>query len=82
MEVFLQQLRRSFEQPSPETNTEDSNQMDGRSEEGKSHTAICHIEKWLLVYKVVCNVPSGEEMGNLTCKDTDYSIISMHFFLH
>ncbi|XP_063036218.1 dmX-like protein 1 isoform X5 [Melospiza melodia melodia] len=33
MEVFLQQLKRSFEHHSPETNTEDSNQMDGRSEE-------------------------------------------------
>uniref|UniRef100_A0A8C5UE28 Dmx like 1 n=1 Tax=Malurus cyaneus samueli TaxID=2593467 RepID=A0A8C5UE28_9PASS len=35
MEVFLQQLKRSFEHHSPETNTEDSNQMDGKSEEGK-----------------------------------------------
>ncbi|NXM65735.1 DMXL1 protein, partial [Serilophus lunatus] len=33
MEVFLQQLKRSFENHSPETNTEESNQMDGRSEE-------------------------------------------------
>ncbi|XP_039947046.1 dmX-like protein 1 isoform X2 [Hirundo rustica] len=33
MEVFLQQLKRSFEHHSSETNTEDSNQMDGRSEE-------------------------------------------------
>ncbi|XP_027508262.1 dmX-like protein 1 isoform X6 [Corapipo altera] len=33
MEVFLQQLKRSFEHHSPETNTEESNQMDGRSEE-------------------------------------------------
>ncbi|XP_040436619.1 dmX-like protein 1 isoform X5 [Falco naumanni] len=33
MEVFLQQLQKSFEHHSPETNTEESNQMDGRSEE-------------------------------------------------
>ncbi|XP_062369452.1 dmX-like protein 1 isoform X6 [Cinclus cinclus] len=33
MEVFLQQLKRSFDHHSPETNTENSNQMDGRSEE-------------------------------------------------
>lgn len=35
MEVFLQQLKKSFEHHSPETNTEESNQMDGRLEEGK-----------------------------------------------
>uniref|UniRef100_A0A8C5U8D8 Dmx like 1 n=1 Tax=Malurus cyaneus samueli TaxID=2593467 RepID=A0A8C5U8D8_9PASS len=40
MEVFLQQLKRSFEHHSPETNTEDSNQMDGKSEEGKSHIGM------------------------------------------
>ncbi|NWS21003.1 DMXL1 protein, partial [Pachyramphus minor] len=33
MEVFLQQLKRSFEHHSPEANTEESNQVDGRSEE-------------------------------------------------
>ncbi|XP_065517245.1 dmX-like protein 1 isoform X3 [Lathamus discolor] len=33
MEVFLQQLKKSFEHHSPETNTEESNQMGGRSEE-------------------------------------------------
>ncbi|XP_061874967.1 dmX-like protein 1 isoform X5 [Colius striatus] len=33
MEVFLQQLKKSFEHNSPETNTEESNQMDSRSEE-------------------------------------------------
>ncbi|XP_035165202.1 dmX-like protein 1 isoform X6 [Oxyura jamaicensis] len=33
MEVFLQQLKKNFEHHSPETNTEESNQMDGRSEE-------------------------------------------------
>ncbi|NWR59129.1 DMXL1 protein, partial [Bucorvus abyssinicus] len=33
MEVFLQQLKKSFEHHSPETNTEESNQMHGRSEE-------------------------------------------------
>ncbi|NWI91743.1 DMXL1 protein, partial [Pitta sordida] len=32
MEVFLQQLKRSFDNHSLETNTEESNQMDGRSE--------------------------------------------------
>lgn len=51
MEVFLQQLKRSFEHHSPEANTEDSNQTDGRSEEGESHIDICNIEKWLSVYK-------------------------------
>lgn len=48
MEVFLQQLKRSFEHHS-ETNTDDSNQVDSRSEEGKSHMDIYHIEKWLSV---------------------------------
>ncbi|NWU93298.1 DMXL1 protein, partial [Upupa epops] len=33
MEVFLQQLRNSFEHHSPETNAEESNQIHGRSEE-------------------------------------------------
>ncbi|XP_010020633.1 PREDICTED: dmX-like protein 1 isoform X2 [Nestor notabilis] len=33
MEVFLQQLKKSFEHHSPETNTEESSQMDGRTEE-------------------------------------------------
>ncbi|OXB83639.1 UNVERIFIED_CONTAM: hypothetical protein H355_015287 [Colinus virginianus] len=33
MEVFLQQLKKNFEHHSPETNTEESNQMDVRSEE-------------------------------------------------
>ncbi|NXC47113.1 DMXL1 protein, partial [Penelope pileata] len=33
MEVFLQQLTKNFEHHSPETNTEESNQMDIRSEE-------------------------------------------------
>ncbi|KAM9214300.1 dmX-like protein 1 isoform 5-T5 [Leptosomus discolor] len=33
MEVFLQQLKKTFEHHSPETNSEESNQMDGRSEE-------------------------------------------------
>ncbi|XP_054253482.1 dmX-like protein 1 isoform X5 [Indicator indicator] len=33
MEVFLQQLKKSFEHHCPETNTEESNQMDGKSEE-------------------------------------------------
>lgn len=60
MEVFLQQLKRSFEHHSPETSAEDSNQMDGRSEEGKSHLDICHIKKWPSVYKVICNVAPGK----------------------
>ncbi|NXO00616.1 DMXL1 protein, partial [Rhinopomastus cyanomelas] len=34
MEVFLQQLKKSFEHHSPETHTEESNQMHGKSEEG------------------------------------------------
>ncbi|KAM4640094.1 dmX-like protein 1 isoform 7-T7 [Amazona ochrocephala] len=33
MEVFLQQLKKSFEHHSRESNTEESNQMDGRSDE-------------------------------------------------
>ncbi|XP_074712656.1 dmX-like protein 1 isoform X3 [Strix uralensis] len=33
MEVFLQQLKKNFEHHSPETNTEESNQVDDRSEE-------------------------------------------------
>ncbi|NXL63979.1 DMXL1 protein, partial [Chordeiles acutipennis] len=33
MEVFLQQLKKNFEHHSPEANAEESNQMDGRSEE-------------------------------------------------
>ncbi|KAM8984129.1 dmX-like protein 1 isoform 4-T4 [Ara ararauna] len=33
MEVFLQQLKKSFEHHSPESNSEESNQMDGKSEE-------------------------------------------------
>ena len=36
MEVFLQQLRKSFEQPSSETSVEDSNQADVKSDEGKA----------------------------------------------
>uniref|UniRef100_A0A8C8R8L7 Dmx like 1 n=1 Tax=Pelusios castaneus TaxID=367368 RepID=A0A8C8R8L7_9SAUR len=33
MEVFLQQLKKSFEQHSSETSTEESNQLDGKSDE-------------------------------------------------
>uniref|UniRef100_A0A4X2KS97 Dmx like 1 n=1 Tax=Vombatus ursinus TaxID=29139 RepID=A0A4X2KS97_VOMUR len=33
MEVFLQQLRKSFEQPPSETSMEESNQVDGKSDE-------------------------------------------------
>lgn len=67
MEVFLQQLRKSFEHHSPETNTEEPNQMDGRLEEGKRLT----IDKWLSFYKVICNVLSCEVKRWGTCKDTD-----------
>lgn len=35
MEVFLQQLRKSFEQPSSEASVEDSIQADIKSDEGK-----------------------------------------------
>ncbi|XP_064901411.1 dmX-like protein 1 isoform X6 [Columba livia] len=42
MEVFLQQLKKSFEHHSPETNTEESNQMDGRLEE--VHIYLCVLE--------------------------------------
>lgn len=47
MEVFLQQLKKSFEHHSPETNAEESNQMDGKSEEGKGFP----VEKWLYFTK-------------------------------
>uniref|UniRef100_A0A8C3C1C2 Dmx like 1 n=1 Tax=Cairina moschata TaxID=8855 RepID=A0A8C3C1C2_CAIMO len=56
MEVFLQQLKKSFEHHSPETNTEESNQMDGRSEEGKSLIT----NKWLSFHKVMCSFISSE----------------------
>eukprot|EP00075_Anas_platyrhynchos_P013628 XP_027302881.1 dmX-like protein 1 [Anas platyrhynchos] len=45
MEVFLQQLKKSFEHHSPETNTEESNQMDGRSEEGNGDEQKGNQEK-------------------------------------
>jgi hypothetical protein len=35
MEVFLQQLRKSCEQPSSEASVEDANQADVKSDEGK-----------------------------------------------
>lgn len=44
MEVFLQQLRKSFEQPSSEASVEDSNQADVKSDEGK---ALRRIKKML-----------------------------------
>lgn len=56
MEVFLQQLKKSFEHHSPETNTEESNQMDGRSEEGKSLIT----DKRLSFHKVMCSFISSE----------------------
>ena len=40
MEVFLQQLRKSFEQPSSEPSVEDANQADVKSDEGKALTRI------------------------------------------
>lgn len=51
IEVFLQQLKKSFEHHSAETNTEESNQMRDRKE-GKSLIT----EKWLPFYKVIYNV--------------------------
>ena len=44
MEGFLQQLKRSFEHHSPETNTEESNERDGKSEEGKNYRDIYCLE--------------------------------------
>uniref|UniRef100_A0A663FBW9 Dmx like 1 n=1 Tax=Aquila chrysaetos chrysaetos TaxID=223781 RepID=A0A663FBW9_AQUCH len=61
MEVFLQQLKKSFEHHSPETNTEESNQMDGRSEEGRSLT----IDKWLSFYKVIYEQKGNQEKKEL-----------------
>lgn len=55
MEVFLQQLKKNFEHHSPETNTEESSQMDVRSEEGKSHI----IHKCLSFYNIICNIFSS-----------------------
>lgn len=43
MEVFLHQLRKSFEQPSSEASVEDSNQADAKSDEGKVLRRIKNI---------------------------------------
>lgn len=43
MEVFLQQLRKSFEQPSSEASAEDCNQADVKSDEGNDLTRISHF---------------------------------------
>lgn len=47
MEVFLQQLRKSFEQPSSEMSVEDSNQADVKSDEGKALRRIKIIKFYL-----------------------------------
>lgn len=44
MEVFLQQLRKSFEQPSSEASVEDSNQADVKSDEGKALRRIKNVK--------------------------------------
>uniref|UniRef100_A0A8C6ZGE6 Dmx like 1 n=1 Tax=Nothoprocta perdicaria TaxID=30464 RepID=A0A8C6ZGE6_NOTPE len=45
MEVFLQQLKKSLEHHSPETNAEEFNQVDGKSEEGKGSEQKGNQEK-------------------------------------
>ncbi|KAM6223193.1 dmX-like protein 1 isoform 2-T2 [Rhynchocyon petersi] len=59
MEVFLQQLRKSFEQPSSEASVEDSNQADGKSDEemdeGVDDLKINHEKKELGSDKIVPN---------------------------
>lgn len=44
MEVFIQQLRKSFEQPSSETSVEDSNHGDVKSDEGKALRSIKNVQ--------------------------------------
>lgn len=44
MEVFLQQLRKSFEQPASEASVEDSNQADVKSDEGKALRKIKNVK--------------------------------------
>uniref|UniRef100_A0A8C2SY78 Dmx like 1 n=1 Tax=Coturnix japonica TaxID=93934 RepID=A0A8C2SY78_COTJA len=61
MEVFLQQLKKNFEHHSPETNTEESSQMDVRSEEGKSHV----IDKRLSFYNIIYEQKGNEEKKEL-----------------
>ncbi|CAD7688003.1 unnamed protein product [Nyctereutes procyonoides] len=59
MEVFLQQLRKSFEQPSSEASVEDSNQADVKSDEemddGVDDLKINHEKKELGSDKVIPN---------------------------
>ncbi|XP_069348936.1 dmX-like protein 1 isoform X4 [Eulemur rufifrons] len=59
MEVFLQQLRKSFEQPSSEASVEDSNQADVKSDEemddGVDDLKINHEKKELGGDKIVPN---------------------------
>ncbi|KAF3821460.1 hypothetical protein GH733_009502, partial [Mirounga leonina] len=59
MEVFLQQLRKSFEQPSSEASVEDSNQADVKSDEemddGVDDLKINHEKKELGSDKIVPN---------------------------
>ena len=44
MEVFLQQLRKSLEQPSSEASVEDSNQADVKSDEGKALRSVQNVK--------------------------------------
>lgn len=44
MEVFLQHLKKNFEHISSEASTEESNQMDMKSDEGK-HMTFCSVLK-------------------------------------
>ena len=44
MEVFLQQLRKSLEQPSSEASVEDSNQADVKSDEGKALRRVQNVK--------------------------------------
>uniref|UniRef100_A0A8B9J3P7 Dmx like 1 n=1 Tax=Amazona collaria TaxID=241587 RepID=A0A8B9J3P7_9PSIT len=60
MEVFLQQLKKSFEHHSRESNTEESNQMDGRSDEGKSLI----IHKWLSFYEAEVGTTLEKDLGD------------------
>ncbi|XP_058133514.1 dmX-like protein 1 isoform X2 [Dasypus novemcinctus] len=63
MEVFLEQLRKSFEQPSSETSVEDSNQADVKSDEelddGVYDMKINHEKKELGSDKMVPNSSLG-----------------------
>ena len=52
MEVFLQQLRKSFEQPSSEPSVEDANQADVKSDEGKALTRIKKKKKCQVLLRI------------------------------